>query len=133
MRSIYSSILRRLSRHLGASALTVIIKIVYSTVYTIIFFMKKNLKIQTVGIKEFRQRIAFYANQAIARGISLVVLKHNLPIFEVKPLSKAEQKKRAMEKLVADIAEARAQVRRGEVYTLDEVEQYLKMKKTRTR
>ncbi len=90
--------------------------------------MKKNLKTQTVGIKEFRQRIAFYTNQAIARGISLVVLKHNLPIFEVKPLSKAEQKKRAMEKLAADIAEARAQVRRGEVYTHEQIKQMFNLK-----
>lgn len=43
---------------------------------------------------------------------------HALPILEVTPIDK---KTATLEKLAAEIAEAREQVKRGEVYTQEEI------------
>ena len=75
-----------------------------------------------IGVKEFRQNMAKYSAAAKRNGWRYVVLNRNVPIFEVKPFSKKEA---IMEKLAADIAEARQQVRDGKVYTLEEVRRHL--------
>ena len=75
-----------------------------------------------IGVKEFRQNMAKYSAKAKRNGWRYVVLNRNMPIFEVKPFSKKEA---IMEKLAADIAEARQQVRDGKVYTMEEVRRHL--------
>ena len=75
-----------------------------------------------IGVKEFRQNMAKYSAKAKKHGWRYVVLNRNVPIFEVKPFSKKEA---IMEKLAADIAEARQQVRDGKVYTMEEVRRHL--------
>ncbi len=75
-----------------------------------------------IGVKEFRQNMAKYSAAARRHGWRYVVLSRNKPIFEVKPLS---EKDIVLEKLAADIAEARQQAREGKVYTIDEVRRHL--------
>ena len=44
-----------------------------------------------IGIKEFRQNISKLAKRSIKNNQRLVVLNRNTPIFEVNPLSGADQ------------------------------------------
>ena len=71
-----------------------------------------------IGVREFRQNMAKYSAQARRYGWRYVVLSRNEPIFEVKPLSK---KNTILEKLAADIAEARADYKAGRVYTAEQI------------
>jgi hypothetical protein len=71
-----------------------------------------------VGLKDFRQNLATYTKAAQKQNIRYVVLKKNVPVLEVRSLSHKES---AIEQFAAEIAEARAQVKRGEVYTQEEV------------
>ncbi len=71
-----------------------------------------------IGVKEFRQNMAKYSAKAKRNGWRYVVLNRNVPIFEVKPLSKKEAMR---EKLAADIAEARAEVKAGRARPMEEV------------
>ncbi len=76
------------------------------------------MTIKTIGIKEFRQNITTIWKNAQKKKIKYIVMYHAQPILEVTPIDK---KTNALEKLAADIAEARAQVKRGEVYTQEEI------------
>jgi antitoxin (DNA-binding transcriptional repressor) of toxin-antitoxin stability system len=71
-----------------------------------------------VGVKEFRQNISKIVQQARKKNERLILLKKNEPLAELRPLSKKDA---VLEKLVHDVAEARKQVKRGEVYSLQEV------------
>ncbi len=73
---------------------------------------------QLIGVKEFRQNIAGYARRARTRGQRYIVLNRNAPLFEVRPLGPEDA---ALEKLVADVAEARFQSRHGKVTPLKDV------------
>lgn len=73
---------------------------------------------QLIGLKDFRQNLATYTKAAQKKNIRYVVLKKNVPVLEVKAIN---PKQAALEQLAREIAEARAQVKRGEVYTSDEV------------
>ncbi len=76
------------------------------------------MTIKTIGIKEFRQNITTIWKNAQKKKIKYIVMYHSQPILEVTPIDK---KTNALEKLAADIAEAREQVKRGEVYTQEEI------------
>lgn len=76
------------------------------------------MTIKTIGIKEFRQNITSIWKTAQKKKIKYIVMYHSQPILEVTPIDK---KTAALEKLAADIAEAREQVKRGEVYTQEEI------------
>ncbi|MEK7528543.1 MAG: hypothetical protein AAB592_02145 [Patescibacteria group bacterium] len=67
-----------------------------------------------VGMKEFRQNIASYTQGSKIKNIRIVVLKKNVPVFEVKPIDEGEF---VLEKLQKDIAKAREDVKNGNVYT----------------
>lgn len=76
------------------------------------------MTVKTIGIKEFRQNITSLWKNAQKKKIKYVVMYHTKPIFEMIPIDK---KTTALEKLAADIAEAREQVKRGEIYTEEEI------------
>lgn len=76
------------------------------------------MTIKTIGIKEFRQNITTIWKNAQKKKIKYIVMYHASPILEVTPIDK---KTTALEKLAAEIAEAREQVKRGEVYTQEEI------------
>ncbi|MEK7625244.1 MAG: hypothetical protein AAB467_02730 [Patescibacteria group bacterium] len=75
-----------------------------------------------IGVKEFRQNMAKYMADGSRYGWRYVVLSRNKPIGEVRPFSK---KKATFGKLAAEIAEARADVKAGRVYSATEVRQHL--------
>lgn len=85
------------------------------------------LKMQTkhIGVREYRQNLASLHRKALKQGVRYVIVHRNEPILEVKPLTKRQA---ALEKLAADIAHARSQVRRGETYSLDEIEKMFGLK-----
>ncbi len=72
-----------------------------------------------IGLKEFRQNLSAYTKQVQSKKMRLIVLNKNIPLIEVKPV---EEKEFILENLREEVAEARAQVKRGEVRTLDEIE-----------
>lgn len=77
---------------------------------------------QLIGLKDFRQNLATYTNKARLKQIRYIVLRKNIPVFEVKPIS---QKDAIFEQLAADIAAARQQVKAGKVYSQQQVRQLL--------
>ena len=70
-----------------------------------------------IGIKQFRQNVTNLWKEARTKKIRYIVLFHSKPVFEVNPISEEDI---LMERLAADVAEAREQVKRGEVYTEEE-------------
>lgn len=79
------------------------------TLYEILSQMTTKL----IGVREFRQNISALYVKAKKNNWRYVVLNRNQPIFMVEPLSKRDT---AIEKLAADIAEARGEVKKGKVY-----------------
>ncbi len=71
-----------------------------------------------IGIKNFRENITSLWKEAKKKNIRYIVMYHSKPVLEVSPLDDEEV---ILEKLAADIEEARSQVKRGEVYTEAEV------------
>ena len=71
-----------------------------------------------IGMKEFRQNLASCTEEAKKKNVRFIVLKKNVPVLEVKAL---DEKEFTFEKLAAEIAEAREQVKRGEVYSQEEI------------
>lgn len=78
--------------------------------------------LKLVGMKKFRQNLASYANRAKRLKQGFIVLRKNVPVFEVKPVDKQQF---ALEKLKAEIKEARGQIKKGEYYTEEEVAKLL--------
>lgn len=77
-----------------------------------------------IGVKEFRQSIAPLYKQALKKNIRFIVLNHNKPIFDIRPLSEEDA---TLEKLVFDIQQARQDVKKGKLYTSKQVRELLKI------
>lgn len=75
-----------------------------------------------IGIKQFRRDMTKVTKEARAKNVHFIVMRHSVPQFRVSPMSRKEIE---FEQLKADIAEARAQARRGEGYSSDEVRKML--------
>ncbi|OGJ57002.1 hypothetical protein A3H22_03650 [Candidatus Peribacteria bacterium RIFCSPLOWO2_12_FULL_55_15] len=71
-----------------------------------------------IGIKQFRRDLTKLSKEARTKNVHFIVMRHSVPQFRVSPMTRKELE---YEQLKADIAEARAQVRRGEGYSSDEV------------
>ncbi|MBD3330336.1 hypothetical protein GF354_02275 [Candidatus Peregrinibacteria bacterium] len=71
-----------------------------------------------IGIKKFRENITSLWKEAKKKKIRYIVMYHSTPVMEVNPI---DDDALILEKLAKDIAEAREQVKRGEVYTQEEV------------
>jgi hypothetical protein len=71
-----------------------------------------------IGLKDFRQNLAGYTKEAKLKNVRFIILKKNVPVLEVKAL---DEKEFTMEKLAAEIAVARQQVKEGKVYTHEQV------------
>lgn len=86
-------------------------------------YTKDNIKsyymtTKLVGFKDFRQNLASYAKTVKNGEIRLIVLRKNIPVLEVNAIN---EKTFALEKLALEIAEAREQVKKGQVYTQKEI------------
>ncbi len=77
-----------------------------------------------VGLKEFRSNIAKITREAIKKHQTVVILRKNRPICELTPLIGDEEGVYRPE-FVRGIAEAERQVKKGQVYTPEEVRKYL--------
>ncbi len=77
-----------------------------------------------VGIKEFRQNMATISEQAHKCKQRLIIMRKNKAIFELRPLS---HKASVMESLLADLAEADADIKAGRVYTAEQVKKMLRV------
>ena len=75
-----------------------------------------------IGVKELRQNLSKVTKRAEKNKERLIVLRNNEPIFELRPIPK---KNRVIEKLLLDIDKARQDVKKGDVYTLEQVEKML--------
>ena len=71
-----------------------------------------------IGLKDFRQNLAGYTKEAKVKNIRFIILKKNVPVLEVKAL---DEKNFSLEKLAAEVAVARQQVKDGKVYTEKQV------------
>lgn len=75
-----------------------------------------------VGVKEFRQNMAQLSARARRNNERLIILRKNEMLFELRPLSGAGMH---LEELMRDVDEARNDVRRGKIYTADQVRKKL--------
>ena len=75
-----------------------------------------------VGMKDFRQNLSAYTKKAKKYNICYIVLRKNVPMLKVQGV---DEKEIARARLAEEIHEAREQVKRGEVYTLEEVRKSL--------
>lgn len=75
-----------------------------------------------VGVREFRQNIASYYRKSIKNDWRFLIMNRNQPIFEVRPISRKDA---TLEKLYADIAEAREDYKQGRFFTAEEVRKRL--------
>lgn len=71
-----------------------------------------------IGIKEFRRNLTKFSKEAQTKKVYFIVMRHSEPVMKVMPMTRKELE---LEKLKADIAEARAQARRGEGYSSAEI------------
>lgn len=71
-----------------------------------------------IGIKEFRQNIASYAKTAKTENMRFIILRKNVPVLEVKSL---DEKEFTLEQLAGDIAQARDDAKKGNVYTQKQI------------
>ena len=71
-----------------------------------------------IGIKQFRLDLTKVTNEARTKNVHFIVMRHSVPQFRVSPMSRKELE---LEQLRADIAEARAQIKRGDSYTMEEI------------
>ena len=67
-----------------------------------------------IGLKQFRQNLADCAKQVKEKKVRFIVLKKNIPAFEVNAV---DEKKVFYEKLEAEIQAAEADIKAGRVYT----------------
>lgn len=71
-----------------------------------------------IGIKEFRRNLTKVSKEVQTKKVYFIVMRHSEPVMKVMPMTRKELE---LEKLRADIAEARAQARRGEYFTMEEI------------
>ncbi len=80
------------------------------------------MQTKLIGIRQFRQNMAKLYKQAKKNNWRYIVTNRNQPIFKVEPLGKQDS---TLEKLIEDIAEAREDVKKGRVYSIEEVRKEL--------
>ncbi len=75
-----------------------------------------------IGVREFRENMTTLYDQAIKNNWRFVVLNRNQPIFKIEPLKKKDA---SLEKLSKEIEEAREDVKKGRLYTVEEIRKKL--------
>jgi hypothetical protein len=67
-----------------------------------------------IGLKEFRENMSKF----VKKGKKYIILRRNVPIFEVKVI---DPKSIYKEEFLKSLEEAQEEVKRGEVYSQEEV------------
>jgi hypothetical protein len=70
-----------------------------------------------IGIKDFRQNMAFYAKEARTKRNRLVVTCRNTPLFAIEPFDESENYESLYNKLV----KAKSDLAAGRIYTEEEI------------
>ncbi len=78
-------------------------------------------KTRTVSVREFRENMTKFLREAQEKNIHFIVMRHAIPIVEVKPVARNT----SLEALIADIAQARKDAKRGKVFSAQEVREIL--------
>ncbi len=81
-----------------------------------------------IGAKEFRANMHKYSEQARKKGCSLLVMKKNKPIFEVKPLTPKEKFYQELEILAE---KARKDLKEGKAYSSAQVLKIIRARKNK--
>jgi len=80
--------------------------------------MARKMTTRFIGIREYRRNLSKLIEEARKKNIHFVVMRHSKIVAHVTPPTEKEM---ILEELVRDVAEAREQARRGEVYTEEEI------------
>ena len=75
-----------------------------------------------VGLKELRQNMAKLTKEASKKQHRLIILKKNVPLFELRPLAAEDLKLVEFER---DIEAARLSVKKGKTYSTEQVREML--------
>ena len=70
-----------------------------------------------IGIKEFRKNVSSYAQKAQTKDARYIVMNRNRPLFEIKPFASETN----LDSLFQSIASAQKDIRRGDLYSHDEI------------
>ena len=73
---------------------------------------------QIIGIKEFRNNITSLWRKARQQKTRYIVMHHSTPIFDVQPLA---GERLVLSNFAKEITEAREQVKKGMVYSEEDV------------
>lgn len=71
-----------------------------------------------IGFKEFRMNLTTITEEATKKGVRYIVLNKNTPVLEVKAISGKDV---TLEQLMSEVAVARDQIKKGKVYTQEEI------------
>jgi len=77
-----------------------------------------------VSIRSFRENMTKFLRESQEHNVHFIVMRHAEPVARVTPL---KTKRLTMREFEQEIAEAREQVKRGEVFTQKEMEEMLGM------
>jgi len=86
------------------------------------------MKTKLIGIKEFQRRLSQLVKEAQTSKMHFVIMRHSVPVGTFTPFTKKERNEITLEELEKEIAEARKEVKRGEVSSLEEVAKELGIK-----
>ena len=78
--------------------------------------------IRFIGLKDLRQNLSKITRRALKKNEHLIVMRKNVPIFTMDPITKKQD---LSQRLLKDIAEAEADVAAGRVLTQAQVEKEL--------
>lgn len=71
-----------------------------------------------IGIKKFRENISQIWKEAQKKEVQYIILYHSKPVFTLNPIREEDM---VFQKLAQEIKEAREEVRRGEIYSEEEI------------
>ena len=77
---------------------------------------------RTIGVKEFRRNFTKLSKKARRENICYIVMNHQTPVGRFEAIDEEDL---LIEQFMPEIEEALEQVKRGEVYTADEVRKHL--------
>ena len=80
---------------------------------------------QMIGVREFRQNMTTLYRKAQKKQVRYIVMNKNRPVFEVRPVE--PKREIYLDSFIAEIAEARQQVKEGKVRSWDEVKKSLRL------
>ena len=85
---------------------------------------------KVIGIKAFRENLTKLSKKAKKDNVRFIVMNHAVPIGEWKPVEADElTDELILEKYAKEIDEALEQVKRGEVYSSEEVLKHIRRRK----